>query len=190
MCSNHLQELACFSALHNAFPHTPPWTAERSALVGRADAADGKATEVRQALAETRAAADRAAKDTGERLGSLVPRLCLPCGTGIFLLVRLTRATLCFAGMFSAVACLRFAYAHTVALATAATQTPWLPGTRHPLLSCPAVLSKHLELLRGSSRDAAKQLEADRKRYREHLATLRSQLAAFRAHLSAATAEA
>ncbi|KAL4438490.1 hypothetical protein ABPG77_000138 [Micractinium sp. CCAP 211/92] len=52
------------------------------------------------------------------------------------------------------------------------------------------VLNKHLELLQGSSRDAAQQLEADRKRYREHLSALRGQLAAFQAHLSATTAVA
>ncbi|KAL4431301.1 hypothetical protein ABPG75_006557 [Micractinium tetrahymenae] len=90
---------------------------ERSAMEGRADAAAAKCSEQRETLAETRAAANRAAKDT-------------------------------------------------------------------------TVLNKHLELLRGSSREAAKQLEADRKRYRKHLATLRGQLAAFHAHLSAATAQA
>lgn len=63
----------------------------------------------------------------------------------------------------------------------------WCPPSPLPF---PAVLNKHLELLRGSSRDAAQQLEADRKRYREHLSALRGQLAAFQAHLSATTAVA
>lgn len=60
----------------------------------------------------------------------------------------------------------------------------------HPCTSPPAVLNKHLELLRANGREAAAQLEADRKRYREHLCTLRSQLATFQAHLEGASAAA
>ncbi|PSC74573.1 hypothetical protein C2E20_2359 [Micractinium conductrix] len=49
-----------------------------------------------------------------------------------------------------------------------------------------SVLNKHLELLRTSRAAAATQLEADRRRYAEHTAMLRSQLATVRAQLTAA----
>lgn len=47
-----------------------------------------------------------------------------------------------------------------------------------------SLLQKHLEMLRGSLKDASTQMDADRKRYQQHLSQLRAALDAYERHLA------